>query len=129
LPTPIHPALRDTVIGRFQRDRLSAALAAMHRAGFGPHARVFDGGRGDLAGQLRRANLTLPLHLGDNPDAVLLVVTAPGRGSAAAEMLLAAGAHDVVSVARGATATTTAPDPVPAAQPPSEVDLADPNDG
>ena len=65
------PAI-DHVVATFPRAELSAALAATHRAGFGPQTRVFDGARGDTARQLERAGLRM--LDGDAPpaDAVLL---------------------------------------------------------
>ena len=86
----------ETVIGVFARDRLNPALAAMHRAGFGAHARVLDGSRGDLAAQWRRANLTVDLaQLGLEGDDVVVLINAPGRSTAAASTLARVGARAV----------------------------------
>src|SRR5689334_21593486 len=84
--TETGPAVADTVVGVFERDRLSGALVALHRAGFGPHARVLDGARGDLAGQLRRSALDDAL----DPAALdaglaVVVVSAPGRAALVAD--------------------------------------------
>lgn len=49
----------DHVLGVFGRERLSEALSATHRAGFGPYTRVFDGQRADTAAQLSRAGLEI----------------------------------------------------------------------
>ena len=95
-------AAGDTVVGVFDRERLSSALAMVHRAGFGPHARVLDGARGDLVGQLRRAGIRLTLEPRDEDGATaLIVVTAPGRGAAAADALARAGARAVHRAGRG----------------------------
>jgi hypothetical protein len=69
----------DHVIGVFARSQLSAALAATHRAGFGPQTRVLDGARGDAARQVERAGLRIVAGDAPSADAVLIVVTAPGR--------------------------------------------------
>jgi len=127
--SPVHTAIRDTVIGHVHRDRLSGALAAMHRAGFGPHARVFDGSRGDLAGQLRRANLPLPADLGTEPEMVLLVVTAPGRVKLVTEMLFGAGAREVHSVTRQPAAMLHADDLLPASPAAGPIETVDQSDG
>lgn len=103
-------AAGDSVVGVFDRADLSAALVATHRAGFGPHARVLDGARGDLVGQLRRAGLRVPLAPATDPGTVLVVVTAPGRAAAVAQILTEAGARAVHGASRG---TTPAADSVP----------------
>lgn len=91
----------DHVVATFPRAELSAALAATHRAGFGPQTRVFDGARGDTGRQLERAGL----HIldGDAPpaDAVLLVVTAPGRTAIVAQLFERLGAESVLMAGRG----------------------------
>lgn len=94
------PAI-DHVIATFPRADLSAALAATHRAGFGPQTRVFDGARGDTARQLERAGLRI--LDGDVPpaDAVLIVVTAPGRTAIVAQLFERLGAESVLLAARG----------------------------
>lgn len=111
------PSAGEAVVGVFGREGLSSALAATHRAGFGPHARVLDGARGELAGQFRRAGLPLPPDLdGAGGDAVLIVVTAPGRAAAAAETLVRAGALAVHRVSRGGASpsiATAPPTPAP----------------
>lgn len=97
-PDPLRPGTAtagDAVVGVFARDDLPRALAATHRAGFGPHARVLDGARGDLAGQLRRAGLR-PTAPGDgDPGTVLILVNALGRSARVAEILAGAGARRV----------------------------------
>lgn len=118
----IVPATGDTVAGVFERSTLSDALAATHRAGFGPHARVFDGARGDLAGQLRRAGFRLPLAPETDPATVLIVVTAPGRAATIAQLLARAGARAVYDARRG-TAPFADAAPIPAGG--AIVDLAD----
>lgn len=92
----------DTVIAVVERDRLPAVLAAIHRAGFGPLARVFDPARGPLGEQLRRAGLPLPPDI-ERPDAptVVLAVTAPGRAGHAAETAAGGGATGIYVTTRG----------------------------
>jgi hypothetical protein len=94
------PAI-DHVVAAFPRAELSAALAATHRAGFGPQTRVFDGARGDTARQLERAGLRM--LDGDAPpaEAVLIVVTAPGRTAIVAQLFERLGADSVLLAARG----------------------------
>jgi hypothetical protein len=85
--------LVDHVIGMFTREQLSAALASVHRAGFGPYARVLDGARSDAARQLERTGL----HLSDDrrppADALLIVVNAPGRAKRVADLFAQLGAE------------------------------------
>ena len=108
----IDPTTSDTVVGVFDRERLSGALAATHQSGFGPHARVLDGARGDLAGQLRRAGIRIRLSLGPHHDAAtaLIVVTAPGRAPSVAETLTRAGARAIHGITRGAPTPFVASD-------------------
>jgi hypothetical protein len=94
------PAI-DHVVGTFPRAELSAALAATHRAGFGPQTRVFDGARGDTARQLERAGLRVLDGAPPPADALLIVVTAPGRTSIVAELFARLGAESVLLAARG----------------------------
>lgn len=108
---PVAATGGDAVVGVFDRSRLSSALAATHRAGFGPHARVLDGARGDLAGQLRRAGLRVSLPAGGDADTVLIVVAAPGRAAAVAQIFTRAGALAVHDARRGTTSPLDAPAP------------------
>ena len=94
------PAI-DHVVGTFPRAELSAALAATHRAGFGPQTRVFDGARGDTARQLERAGLRVLDGAPPAADALLIVVTAPGRTAIVAELFERLGAEAVLLAARG----------------------------
>ena len=94
------PAI-DHVVGTFPRAELSAALAATHRAGFGPQTRVFDGARGDTARQLERAGLRLLEGAPPAADALLIVVTAPGRTAIVAKLFERLGAEAVLLAARG----------------------------
>jgi hypothetical protein len=94
------PAI-DHVVGTFPRTELSAALAATHRAGFGPQTRVFDGARGDTARQLERAGLRVLDGATPPADALLIVVTAPGRTAIVAELFARLGAESVLLAARG----------------------------
>jgi hypothetical protein len=108
---PSSPAI-DHVVGTFPRTELSAALAATHRAGFGPQTRVFDGARGDTARQLERAGLRVLDGAAPAADALLIVVTAPGRTAIVAELFERLGAEAVLLAARGG-------DDKPAAAPPA----------
>jgi hypothetical protein len=94
------PAI-DHVVGTFPRAELSAALAATHRAGFGPQTRVFDGARGDTTRQLQRAGLRVLNGAPPPADAVLIVVTAPVRTAIVAELFQRLGAEEVLLAARG----------------------------
>ena len=94
------PAI-DNVVATFPRVGLSGALAATHRAGFGPQTRVFDGARGDIARQLERAGLCILDGAALPADAVLIVVTAPGRTTIVAELFERLGAESVLLAARG----------------------------
>ncbi len=113
------PALADTVLGVFERRRLSDALIALHRAGFGPHTRVLDSARGDLAGQLRRSalqNAIDPASL--EAGLAIVVVSAPGRAALVADTLLGQGARSVQAltrrpIPRSATAPGDRPDIAP----------------
>jgi hypothetical protein len=100
-PDPGSSPAIDQVVGTFPRAELSAALAATHRAGFGPQARVFDGARGDTTRQLERAGLRLLDGALPPADAVLIVVTAPGRTAIVAELFARLGAESVLLAARG----------------------------
>ena len=114
----------DAVVGVFARERLTEGLVATHRAGFGPHARVLDGSRGELAGQVRRMGLVVPLSPEEDAGSALIVVTAPGRTNAVADILTRAGALAVHVVGRASTpqASDAAVSPASArlAVPPSE---------
>ena len=94
------PAI-EHVIGTFPRAELSAALAATHRAGFGPQTRVFDGARGDTGRQLERAGLRMLDGAVPPADAVLIVVTAPGRTAVVAALFERLGAESIRLDARG----------------------------
>ena len=90
----------DHVIGTFPRADLTTALAATHRAGFGPQTRVFDGARGDAARQLERAGLRILDGTPPTPDAVLIVVTAPGRVAIVARLFERLGAEAILLASR-----------------------------
>jgi hypothetical protein len=100
-PDPASSPAIDHVIGMFPRGELSAALAATHRAGFGPQTRVFDGARGDTTRQLERAGLRILDGAPPPADAVLIVVTAPGRTAIVAKLFAHLGAESVLLAARG----------------------------
>ena len=88
----------DIVLGVFPREQLSDALIAVHRAGFGPQARVLDSARGPLAEQLRKLGQRVSLDLGpDEAGSVVVVIGAPGRAERALATLRQAGARIVVS--------------------------------
>ena len=91
----------DHVIATFPRAELSVALAATHLAGFGPQTRVFDGARGDTARQLERAGLRILDGATPPADAVLIVVTAPGRTAMVAQLFERLGSESVLMAARG----------------------------
>ena len=117
---PERPAL-GAVVGVFARDRLSGGLVATHRAGYGPHARVLDGARGELMGQLRRAGLAIPLDPGEDAATALIVVTAPGRAAAVRDLLARAGASAVhVATRPDAAAPFADAPPVVDTVPPAE---------
>lgn len=101
----------DHVVGTFPREGLSSALASTHRAGFGPQTRVFDGARGDVVRQLERAGLEIWNDVVLPADAVLIVVTAPGRVASVAELFEQLGAESVVFAARRSTASPATPPP------------------
>lgn len=99
----------DVVAGVFGRDQLSTGLVAVHRAGFGPQARVLDSARGALDGQMRKAGLRVAASFAaDDTDTTLILITAGGRAERAAAILSEAGAR---SVYRAAPAGTE-PEPV-----------------
>jgi hypothetical protein len=100
LPDAASSATIDHVVGTFPRAELSAALAATHRAGFGPQTRVFDGARGDTTRQLERAGLRVIDGAPPPADALLIVVTAPGRTAIVAELFEQLGAEAVLLAAR-----------------------------
>jgi hypothetical protein len=99
-PRAVVPASADHVIGVFSRAELSAVLASTHRAGFGPQARVIDGARSDIGQQLERAGLRLLEREPPPADAVLIVVTAPGRAALVAELFDQLEAESVLFAAR-----------------------------
>lgn len=106
----------DHVVGTFPRAELSTALAATHRAGFGPQTRVFDGARGDAARQLERAGLRVLEGAPPPPDALLIVVNAPGRIAIVAELFERLGAEAIHLAARRGD-EKPAPAPLAALQP------------
>ncbi|HEU5430613.1 MAG TPA: hypothetical protein VFU81_03070, partial [Thermomicrobiales bacterium] len=115
-----------TVFGVFERDGLSDALVALHRAGFGPNTRVLDGARGDLTGQIRRAALHDAIDVAALASEVaIVVVSAPGRAALVADTLLRHGARRVQALTRRAPARIVAtpgaaPDIAPEFGPPRD---------
>lgn len=100
----------DHVLAVFPRERLSEALAATHRAGFGPYTRVLDGQRQSVSGQLTRAGLEIVSGAAPDAGDVLIVVQAPGRVDRVAELFHQLGAQ-AVAHARGAGVLTVAKAP------------------
>ena len=105
----------DAILGIFAREGLSAALVSIHRAGFGPNARVLDPTRGDVGGQLRRTGFAPPAGFvavtSEKTDALILV-TAPGRAASIGQTFAGLGAHQIYllhrdAVGRGGPAPTT----------------------
>lgn len=93
----------EAVVGIFDREHLSRALVATHRAGFGANARVLDSSRGDLAGQLLRSGFSHPIQAEElGGSTALILVSAPGRAAAAAQTFTLAGARAVHVLQRGA---------------------------
>jgi hypothetical protein len=100
---PLSPAGRrnpDHVLGVFARERLSEALSATHRAGFGPYTRVFDGQRSSTASQLSRAGLEIATGPAPEPEDLVIVVQAPGRVDQVAELFHQLGARLVAQAQR-----------------------------
>lgn len=93
----------DHVLGVFARERLSEALSAMHRAGFGPYTRVFDGQRSNAASQLARAGLEITVGEAPGPEDLVIVVQAPGRVDRVAGLFRQIGAQ-MVTLAQRSTA-------------------------
>jgi hypothetical protein len=90
----------DHVLGVFARERLSEALSATHRAGFGPYTRVFDGRRSSTAAQLARAGLEIAAGPSPGPADLVIVVQAPGRVDRVAELFHQLGAQTVAQAQR-----------------------------
>lgn len=90
----------DHVLGVFARERLSEALSATHRAGFGPYTRVFDGQRSSTASQLARAGLEVAGGPTPGPGDLVIVVQAPGRVDRVAELFHQLGAQLVAQAQR-----------------------------
>jgi hypothetical protein len=90
----------DHVLGVFARERLSEALSATHRAGFGPYTRVFDGQRSSTASQLARAGLEIAAGEPPGPEDLVIVVQAPGRVDRVAELFHQLGAQLVAQAQR-----------------------------
>lgn len=93
----------DHVLGVFGRERLSEALSATHRAGFGPYTRVLDGQRSSTASQLARAGLEIATGPDPGPEDLVILVQAPGRVERVAELFHQLGAQ-LVTRAQRATA-------------------------
>jgi hypothetical protein len=98
----------DTVIGVFEQDQLPGALAAVHRAGYGPNARVLQGERGNLTAQLQRAGVSDPPDLGAETRPVL-VLFAPARVAHALDLVHRSGASAVHIANRGQNGAPYAP--------------------
>ena len=90
----------DHVLGVFARERLSEALSATHRAGFGPYTRVLDGARVPTDLQLSRAGLEVAAGPTPGPDDLIILVQAPGRVDRVSNLLHELGAQLVARVQR-----------------------------
>jgi hypothetical protein len=98
----------DVVVAAVDRASLSAVLTAIHRGGYGHLTRVLDPERGDVAGQLRRAGVAVPVGFAfDGTHRVGVMIWSAARTPAAAALLHQLGASDVWSTGR-----TTAPIPL-----------------
>jgi hypothetical protein len=98
----------DTVIGVFERDVLPAALAAVHRAGYGPNARVLQPERGSLTAQLQRAGIGNPPPI-EAESRPILVLFAPARVAHALDLLHRSGASAVHIASRDQNGVPYAP--------------------
>lgn len=98
----------DHVLGVFARERLSEALSATHRAGFGPNTRVFDGRRSSTASQLARAGLQIAAGANPGPEDLVIVVQAPGRVDRVSELFHQLGAQAVAQARRAGAHTNGA---------------------
>ena len=96
----------DHVLGVFGRERLSEALSATHRAGYGPYTRVFDGQRSDTAAQLSRAGLEIAVGPAPAPLDLVILVQAPGRVERVAELFHQLGALSVAQAQRTVVRST-----------------------
>lgn len=90
----------DYLLGVFGRERLSEALSATHRAGFGPYTRVLDGQRSDTAAQLARAGLEIAAGPAPAPGDLVILVQAPGRVDRVAELFHQLGAQSIAQAQR-----------------------------
>jgi hypothetical protein len=78
----------EIVIATIERAKLSEALTAIHRGGFGHLTRVLDPERGEVIGQLRRAGVDVPAGFAlDRGNGVAIMISAAARASAAADLL------------------------------------------
>lgn len=73
----------------------------MHRAGYGPHTRVFDGRRSSTTSQLARAGLTVAEGATPRPEDLVIVVQAPGRVERVTALFHQLGALVVSQAQRG----------------------------
>lgn len=100
----------DTMLAVLPRVRLSAALTALHRDGFGPVLRVMDPDRASIAAQLVRAGIRTSARAASaDGSSVVLFVHAPRRAERAAAIAVAQGAIDVELVHRSLAVTEQAP--------------------
>jgi hypothetical protein len=96
----------DHVLGVFGRERLSEALSATHRAGFGPYTRVLDGQRSSTTSQLSRAGLEIAEGPSPEAEDLIILVQAPGRVDRVAELFHQLGAHLVAQAHRSISRPT-----------------------
>ena len=95
---PTQPEIALAVV---DRPNLSAVLTGLHRNGYGHLARVLDPERGDVVGQLQRAGAEPPIGIGAvGAGQVVVLVAAPARTGAAAELLTRLGATAAWEAAR-----------------------------
>ena len=97
----------DHVLGVFERERLSEALSATHRAGFGPHTKVFDGQRSSATLQIARAGLEVAKGPSPAPGDLVVLVQAPGRVDRVAELFHQLGALLVAQAQRKSAMSAT----------------------
>jgi hypothetical protein len=98
----------DTVIGVFEQEVLPAALASVHRAGYGPNARVLQAERGSLTAQLQRAGIGDPPPL-EAEQRPLLVLYAPARVAQALDLMQRSGASAIHIASRDQNGIPYAP--------------------
>ena len=93
----------EIVLALVERGRLSEVLTGLHRGGYGHVVRVLDSERAEVGGQLRRAGADVPVGFpSEQPGWVTVMVPAPARTRAAADLLARLGAATTWEVERTA---------------------------